>query len=282
MKEGFDAVRVENEKLLKLQDNLGWDQARLKAADYKDKVFNSLLNFMMSTTAAAGDDVEVIYEERRYEAFWHVLGYANLEYKRKKEYLVNVDQMVKGVEIVGEKMKMDKSVLKLSAIETCEENQKEEFLIDANLDKEGGFAKYLKYPTVAISTTDELKDSLIAELKTNSSQLVKRMLLKLVKPVESLEMLKEEIVISELSLYFHPLYTFEFHWKAKNKKALVSFDGVTGEVYTKTSKIGETLKNTFNKDDLFEFGKEIAQNIVPGGGLAVMLGKKMLEISKKK
>ncbi|MGL5831575.1 MAG: hypothetical protein ACRCZE_05525 [Candidatus Altimarinota bacterium] len=281
MKSGFDAVRVENEKLLKLQDNLGWDQARLKAADYKDKVFNSLFNFMMSTAPDAGD-IEVIYEERRYEAFWHVLGYANLEYKRKKEYQVNLDQIVKGVEIVGEKMKMEKSILKLSAIETCEENQKEEFLIDANLDKEGGFSKYLKYPTVAISTTDELEDSLIAELKTSSSQLVKRMLLKLVKPVENLEMLREEIVISELSLYFHPLYTFEFYWKAKDKKALVSFDGVTGEIYTKTSKIGDTLKNTFNKDDLFEFGKEIAQNIVPGGGLAVMLGKKMLEISKKK
>lgn len=85
-----------------------------------------------------------------------------------------------------------------------------------------------------------------------------------------------------MKLYFYPVYTFEYHWKTKDKKATVAFDGVTGEVNLKANKIGETLKKNFTNNDLFEFSKEIAQNLVPGGGLAVMMGKKVFEMAKKK
>jgi len=93
------------------------------------------------------------------------------------------------------------------------------------------------------------------------------------------EILEERIAIEELNLYFYPLYTFEYVWANKDKKALVEFDGVTGEA-RKGQKISDQLLQSFSYDEMFDFAKEIA-GFVPGGGLAMMTGRKAYQIVKK-
>jgi hypothetical protein len=90
-----------------------------------------------------------------------------------------------------------------------------------------------------------------------------------------------KLVLTELALYFVPIYTFEFHWKAKDKRVTVSFDGATGELLPQPNKITERMRKSFSNDELFEFGKEVA-NFVPGGGLALMVGKKAVDLYEKK
>ena len=102
----------------------------------------------------------------------------------------------------------------------------------------------------------------------------------LVKPIKADQILDEKIGIEELSLYFYPIYTFEFSWDAKNKKSVVEFDGVTGEI-RKGRKITDKLRNSFTSDELFDFAKEVA-NFVPGGALAMMAGKKAIQIATKR
>lgn len=279
----FNKIRVESEKLLLLTDNMGWDKARMLAVDNKARAFGSLFNFLSKPNP---DDIEVVYEEKRYEAFWHVVGTAHFEYKRRATFKVPVPAEVEDVELLKENFKIDRATgnFSLEGVEHCREKYREELMIDANVDQEGDFSRYLTFPHQSISSTDELiKDGTpITHLETRANTLVRKVLGSLVKPFKADEILFEEITINDLNLYFYPVYTFEYLWRTKDKRATVSYDGVTTEINWKGAKMADALKNTFSKDDLFEFSKEIAQNLIPGGGLAVMMGKKVFEMTKKK
>lgn len=278
----FDKIKIEGEKLLLLEDILGWDKARARANDFKSQAFSSLLTFLSKPNP---EDIDIIYEEKRFEAFWHVVGTSSFEYKRKNHYKIPLASEVLDVDILEKNFVVDKNsgTIHLESLEHCKENYREEVLIDANTDQPGNFVKYLKAPFISIKSTDELtKDGTpVVDLEARSSTLVRRMLQSLVKPYKADEIIKEDIVIHELCLYFYPIYTFEYHYRTKGKKAVVAFDGVTGEVNTKADKIGDTLRKSFSADDLYEFSKEIAQNVIPGGGLVMMMGKKVFEMSKK-
>lgn len=276
-------MRVESEKLLLLTDNMGWDKARLLAVDNKSRAFGSLFNFLSKPNS---NDIEVVYEEKRYEAFWHVVGTAHFEYKRRANFKVPVSAEVEDVELLKENFKVDRVTgnFTVEGVEHCREKHREELMIDANTDKAGDFSRYLQFGHHPISSTDELiKDGTpITHLETRANTLVRQVLGSLVKPFKADEILFEEITINDLNLYFYPVYTFEYLWKAKDKRATVTYDGVTTEIDWKGAKMADALKTSFSKDDLFEFSKEIAENIIPGGGLAMMMGKKVIEITKKK
>jgi hypothetical protein len=279
----FNKIRVESEKLLLLEDNLGWDKARQLAVDSKSRAFSSLFNILAKPNP---DDIEIIYEEKRYEAFWHVVGTSHFEYKRNHNYKVPVNVEVEDVEVLGKNFKVNTETgnFEIEGVEHCREKYREELMIDANTDQSGNFVRYLKFDHRPIATTEELiKDGTpIVHLETRANTLVRTVLGSLVKPIKADEILFEDITVHELNLYFYPVYTFEYLWNLKNKKATVSFDGVTAEVNLKAAKITDTLKKSFTSDDLYEFSKEIAQNLVPGGGLAMMVGKKVFEMTKKK
>jgi hypothetical protein len=60
----------------------------------------------------------------------------------------------------------------------------------------------------------------------------------------------------------------------------VSYDGATGELRPQANKISERLRKSFTNDEIFEFGKEVA-NFVPGGGLAMMVGRKAVQMTSE-
>jgi len=279
---GLNVVRIEDEKLLAFEDQLGWEKALKMAEEYKPKAFASVFNLLSRSNP---DDIEIVYQERRYQAFWHIAGFSSFEFIRSKSYSINLEKNVQEVTLLNQNFKVkDDAKIVLDGKEKCIEDYREELVIDANYDREGNFTEYLKYPYFQINSTDDLmkENTQIMNLKTNSGNLVRRMMLKLVKPIEAEKMLKEEIQINELTLYFYSVYVFEFLHKLKNKKILISYDGVTKKLNAKALKISDSLKKSFSANDLFEFSKEIAENLVPGGGLAIMVGQKVIELTKKK
>ena len=155
-------------------------------------------------------------------------------------------------------------------------------MVDAQTDQPGDFSKYLSFPTKIIESTDELTadGTPIVNLETKASFLVRKMLGELVKPIKADEILDEKISIETMSLHFYPIYSFEYLWQPKHKREVIEFDGVTGEV-RKGRKITDTLRRSFSNDELFEFAKEVA-NFIPGGGLAMMAGKKAVQMAKQK
>ncbi|TAK05531.1 hypothetical protein EPO33_00030 [Patescibacteria group bacterium] len=278
--EGLSNIKIDGEKLLAIEDVLGIEKAREMAQAQRGKSFGGLLNMLNRPRA---EDIDVVYEEKRYEAFWRVLGTARYEYKRRTTYKVPVEPMVKDVELLGTTFDAQAKTIGLEGVEHCVEEYREEKLIDAQTDQAGAFEKYLARASRQIETTEELtKDGTpIVALAAKPAFLVRTVVNALIKPIKADQILDEQIAISELALYFIPVYTFEFHWKPKDKRVTVSFDGATGEMRPQANKIAERLRGSFTNDEMFEFGKEVA-NFVPGGGLAMMAGKKAFELYKKK
>jgi hypothetical protein len=205
-----------------------------------------------------------------------------LDYKRKARHKIPVDTMVKTVLSDEQEYPVNQTdhAFEIEVVEHCQESQREELFVDAQTEKTCDFAKYVKANSQQIENTDILTrdGAQVVNLQAKASFLVRQMLNKLVRPYKADEIIDERIAIEELSLYFYPLYTFEYLWANKDKKAIVEFDGVTGEM-RKGQKISDKLLKSFSYDEMFDFAKEIA-TFVPGGGLAMMTGKKAYQIAK--
>jgi len=279
--QGLSNIHIEGEKLLALVDVLGMSKAREMAEAQKTKAFGLLAGLLSRPKA---EDIEIVYEEKRYDAFWHVLGTSRFEYKRRKTYKVLVDASVQDVEVLGTTIKAvpQTKSFELEGVERCIEEYKEDVMVDAQTDQIGDFSKYLKLPNKQISSTDELTadGTPIVALETKPAFLVRKAVNALIKPIQADQILDEEIGIREFALYFLPVYTFEFLWKPKDKRVTISFDGATGEMRPKANKITQKLRSSFTNAEIFEFSKEVA-NFVPGGSLAMLVGKKAYEMTKK-
>ena len=279
--EGLSNIHIDGEKLLVLEDVLGMEKAKSLANDQKIKAFGLLAGLL---SRPKPEDIDIVYEEKRFEAFWHVLGSSHFEYKRRKIYHVPVEGMVQDVELYGQTFTANQARkdLELEGVERCIEEYHEEIMVDARTGENADFKKYLAHPSQPISSTEELtKDGTpIVALEAKPAFLVRKAVNNLIKAFQADQILDERIGIQKLALYFIPIYTFEFHWKAKDKRITISYDGATGELRPQANKITERLRQSFTNDEIFEFGKEVA-NFVPGGGLAMMVGKKAIELSKK-
>ena len=277
--QALNAILVQDEKLLLVDDLFGWEKARQTAADYKVKAMGMFSQLLFRPKP---EDISIIYEEKRYQAFWHIVGTLFLDYKRKAKHKVSVDIMVKTVFSDEREYPVNQTdhAFEIEVMEHCQEAQREELFVNAQTEKPGDFAKYMKASNQQIEDMDILtKDGAqVVNLQAKASFLVRQMLNKLVRPYKADEIIDERIAIEELSLYFYPLYTFEYLWANKDKKALVEFDGVTGEM-RKGQKISDKLLKSFSYDEMFDFAKEIA-TFVPGGGLAMMTGRKAYQIAK--
>lgn len=229
--QGISGIQVNGEKLLLLQDRLGWDAVRNLASQHKIKAMGMITQFLFKPKE---EEIAIVYEEKRYQAFWHIVGTSFFEYKRRVTYQVPVQTIVQDVTFQQKEYAIDPKShnFAIEGIEHCKENYREEVMVDAQTDQVADFSKYLKYPSRQIQTTDELTadGTPIVNLETRASFLVRKILNNLVKPIKADEILDERIGIEELSLYFYPIYTFEYFWQNKDKRVMVEFDGTTGEV----------------------------------------------------
>jgi hypothetical protein len=278
---GLGGVKVQREKLMLIEDKTGWEKARARALEHKVKAMGMFSQLFFKPKP---EEVSITYEEKRYQAFWHIVGNSFFEYKRKVKYKVPVETVVEDVDFKGDNYQVSKNAgcFEIEGIEHCKEKYREELMVDAQNDQIGDFSQYLKHTCREIKGTDELtgEGAMVVNLQTKASFLVRKVLNELVKPYKADEVLDEKIIIEELSLYFYPVYTFEFVWENKDKKVVVEFDGVTGEI-RKGRKITDKLANSFTAGDLYDFAKEVA-NFFPGGSLAMWAGKKAFDIARQK
>jgi hypothetical protein len=279
--EGLSNIKIDGEKLLVIQDVLGMEKARQLASEQKVKAFGLLAGLL---SRPKPEDIDISYEEKRFDAFWRVVGSSRFEYKRRKTYKVPVEPMVKDIELLGSTFQTTTSkIFEIEGIERCVEEYREETMVDAVDGSAGDFSKYLKFDTTQIASTDALTadGTPIVALEAKPAFLVRKITNALIKPIQADQILDEQIGISELALYFIPVYTFELNWKTKDKRITISFDGASGELRPKANKITERLRRSFSNEEIFEFGKEVVANVIPGGGLAMMVGKKALDLTKK-
>jgi len=101
----------------------------------------------------------------------------------------------------------------------------------------------------------------------------------LMKPVQADTVHEEVISLETIDLYYRPVWAFEFHWKPKDKRGVIEFDAVTGQMRTSQSlmpKLGKML----SRDSLFDIGADTVGMLIPGGNLAVKIAKIALDTKK--
>jgi len=93
---------------------------------------------------------------------------------------------------------------------------------------------------------------------------------------------EEEVVVDRLDLYYRPVYAFEYVWEAKARRTTVEVDGLTGEFKPTGKTFGSQLKRVMTREVLFDIGAETMNLVVPGGAIALKLGKAVMNRRQEK
>jgi len=254
------------------------------AVGKKGKVFGGIFSGIKRLISNS-DTIKLANYEKRYEPFWHIVGSSVLEYKRISEYGFEVKPEVKSVKInnVVHEVKEGAKWCSISGEDHCFENYEQEMMVNASTGENVDFKKYLDFPSRHIKQTEELmkEKQVVIPAKVKASFLVRQLIKELIKPIHADKIIQEKVKITKLTLYFRPIYAFEFIDSKTGKSSILEVDALTGEV-SKGSIVGKGLKEIFEEGDLFEIGTEFATDFIPGTKATVMLVQKIREARKKK
>ena len=95
----------------------------------------------------------------------------------------------------------------------------------------------------------------------------------LMKTFQADKINEERIDLEEVILYYRPVYAFEYCWKAKDKRAVVEFDALTGELRAEGGLIKKHVVSVLENDALFDIGADAVGTVLPGANIVVKLGR---------
>jgi hypothetical protein len=122
---------------------------------------------------------------------------------------------------------------------------------------------------------------LVIPPQVKANAVVRQVTAEVVQPVQNVQIIHEERVdISTVDLNFRPVYVFEYEWAAKNKRVVIEFDPITGEMRTGGKKLSDQIKGVLTRDFLFDVTADAFGTIVPGGSIAVKLVKAVVDRKK--
>jgi len=227
-------------------------------------------------------DIVLNHVEKRYEPFWHVSGKSIFEYKRKTTHEIYTKPEVKEIKVNNDKYSVNDGKCSITVEERCYEEYKKELIIDAaSGDERNNFAKYLLLKSRKISQTEELmnENTVVIPAKIKVSALVRMIIKDLIKPIEADKIIKENLELESVRLYFRPLWAFEFMDKVNNKIVVINVDALTGEV-RKGNIYKKSLKEIFSEKELFEIGTEFIGDFIPGTRSVKMIIDKIKDSKK--
>lgn len=265
---------IADEKAYLLREEISWEQAKEKAWDQKTSVFGGFTRLVFRPK---GEDVQIVYEEKRYEPFWHVNCCTSYIYDRRTKYTVPVGgPEVKRVTTAGQEFVLgERPHFQLSATEHCEERDTKEVFIDAVTGEERDWKHYLKYSREELTdvTTFEPDKALIVPPETRASFIVRQVLSDMLKAVQA-DVIHEDLVeVRTIDLYLKPVYAFEYLWQSKDRRAVAEFDGLTGEMRTDGKTLRQKIGTMLTRDVLFDVGVDAVDLLVPGGGIAIKVAR---------
>lgn len=220
-------------------------------------------------------DITLANSEKRYEPFWMAKASRRTLYTRHATYRVAIEHPhVTAVEVLGHTLPVDaRRELQLAATEACTgvtalvhyadalgHETPEKSLVDC----------VSRHPFHAI--TDHDAPHFVAPTMTAASVL-QQVKSRLSAPVEADAISSDEIDIESLTLFFRPVYAFQFAWR--DKAGVIEIDGLSGRVNKDGTMLGSAVRKLGNRDNLFDLGAEVAGMVVPGGSIVIKLIDKL-------
>jgi hypothetical protein len=279
-------IEVATQRMLLLKDRLSPAQAKEIAWQKKLAAFDTLSKMTSFLSKPKDEDFSLTYTEHRYEPFWHVVAKATYEYTRNTNYQIAAGgKEVKSVTLHETKYDVLNGHIHVPVLEYCLQEERDEKLLDGLTGKDAPqLRQYLTMsPTeVAGQLKDEVDaDAILIPPQARISAIMRDSLSKMITGIQADTILKEEVEVSVIDLYYRPVYAFKYAWASKQKEAIIEVDGITGEFRAGTRVFNEYLGKVLDQAFLFDIGAEAVGIFVPGGGIAIKAAKKYIDTRTK-
>lgn len=270
---------VAPEQAMVLRDQINPQEALQRADAAKLTAFGSINKLFFRPKE---DDIELGTVERRLDPFWHVKARTEYAFQRRARFYAPVSSgEVKQVTISGieEPFTVEGMNISLEGIEHCEALHERELFLDAVTGQPKEYRHYLAFNATPIDDLMSFKPEgvLVVPPQKRASMIVRQLLGEMMKPFEADVIHKELVQVDPIALYFRPTYAFEFVWPSKQKRGILEVDGLTGALRTDGQQFGGQIGKYLTPDVLFDIGIDAVDLLVPGGGIALKVGRAFVQ-----
>jgi hypothetical protein len=278
-------IKVADQRILLFAGQISQAEAEKKAWEKKTLPFDALSKVTGFFSRPKDEDFELIYKEHRFQPFWHVAAKAKYIYDRNADYQVpSSGKEVTRVTLLNSDYEVTGGHFHLSLTEHCRQEESEEVLVDGVTGKNNpDLKKYLSLsPEVVTGDIAKLagNDAIIVPPQSRVSAIMRDTLSKMIKGIQADKILTENVEVTCVDLYYHPVYAFQYRWISKNKEAIVELDALTGELTAGNRIFSEYFGKVLDQNFLFDLGADAAGLLIPGGSIAVKVVKHYIDTKK--
>jgi hypothetical protein len=263
------------------------DVARDRVEQKKMNLVAGMLGALLSRSKP--EELQLATMENRVEPFWLLAASSRTVYDRAHTYTVAAGSLeVRSVTVLGQEIPVVPQpkagpAFTLTGVEHCVQELQTHQTFDGITGMKVDLLKYVNAPKTEIAdiTTFAPEGILVVPPQVKANAVVRQVTAEVVQPVQNVQAIHEERVnIETIDLNFHPIYAFEYEWAAKNKKVVIEFDPLTGEMHTGGKKWSDQIKGMLTRDLIFDITADAFGTIVPGGSIAVKLVKAVVDRNK--
>jgi hypothetical protein len=263
------------------------DVARDRVEQKKMNLVAGMLGALLSRSKP--EELQLASMENRVEPFWLLGASSRTVYDRAHTYTVAAGSPeVRSVTVLGQELPVvpqlkNGPAFTLTGVEHCVQELQTHQTFDGITGIKVDLLKYINAPKTEIAdiTTFAPEGILVVPPQVKANAVVRQVTAEVVQPVQNVQAIHEERVnIETIDLNFHPIYAFEYEWAAKNKKVVIEFDPLTGEMHTGGKKWSDQIKGMLTRDLIFDITADAFGTIVPGGSIAVKLVKAVVDRNK--
>ncbi len=281
-------ITLADERAFLLKEQLSLEQAEGRAWEKKVDAFGRIVKVASFLQRPKDSDFELIYKEHRYEPFWHIVCRARYVYERRRDYPISLSgPEVKSVTLDGKQYEVTNGRIHLTLTEHCrEEPERILFLNGYTNQPDDSLGQYLKHTANEVPP-EHLEDlgkqgTIVLPVQARASAVVRDVLLGVLKSIHADTIVEDAVEIANVDLYYRPVYAFQYRWLSKEKEAIVEYDAVTGELRTDGKTFQQYMGKLLDPEFLFDVGADTIDLLVPGGGLAVKLARKGLDVARSR
>lgn len=265
-------ITIDEEKILELVAPFTEETILERALAKRVDAFGQVAKFLQRPKP---DEIKIAETQKRYEPFWYGSARAVYKYDRRHRYEVPVAPEVHAVTIYEKEHAVEKRAFQLEAMEHCQEELAQELMLEPQHGHERDFRKYLSFTPRQVENLETLRthDTLVVLPEVRSSFLVGKLTQALMKTIQADKIYEQRIQVDKVILYLRPVYAFEFVWESRDKRQVVEFDALTGELRAEAGQIKRQITDVLENDDLFDIGSDVVGTFVPGANIAIKLGR---------
>jgi hypothetical protein len=260
----------------------------------RDRVEQKKVNLIAGTlgslfSRAKPEDLQLAAVENRVEPFWLLEASSRTVYDRARTYTIPAGgSEVRSVTVMGTDFPVvpqpkGDNAFTFTGVEHCVQELKSRQTFDGITGTKVDLLKYAGAAKTEIAdlTTFAPEGVLVVPPQVKANAVVRQVTADVVQPVQNVQTIHEERVdIETVDLNFRPIYAFEYEWAAKNKRVVIEFDPLTGEIRSGGKRWSDQIKSMVTRDLIFDITADAFGTLVPGGSIAVKLVKAVVDRKK--